>query len=336
MVYKLHKAMIFVFVCVVTLGHTQYSDAFDKPTVGGKYSKTFEASRNGPRAFLPEGEWELAYSDITSNNLVTRIGHFILFQSEGGKIKNIISIVQSVEWASGGYVASRMCGRTNMHLNITELNIVGGEQSCYYVNHFTPTFYTTRNQKNKKGFDVQKYFEKNGISMPHHYIYSGYRFAEEDSFIDVKYYRNPVIDGFDNYPRSEWGSSPWHSSSMVNDAIKKEYIQKYIEWTKENYEIARNNFKRKSYALDHIIRYPFKPNAEKSTEFTVSEKNKEQKKAMELTSEYLAVDLETLDIENLKSLDLCVINKFRKSEMLESEIEKRGLRCSNILRINNN
>jgi hypothetical protein len=220
------------------LSADEYEDRF-KP--GTKISGHLALNSHSPIIALPPGIWEVAGFKTTTNNIDTLFASGFLFQREGQKfLKGVYFIVPTNH--ADGYLPAKYCERTNMHFIRKISNDSGGDQDCYYVNHYRVTLSGSKNQFVNK---IGEYLINEEIEVPNHLVQSGHRKADSSMMLTVRYYFNPLIDGFDDFPRTTWADSPWHPSAIIGDEKKQKYIHKIIDWTKRWHPVFIDGFKEK-------------------------------------------------------------------------------------------
>ncbi len=106
---------------------------------------------------LPEGTWEVAASEVTRNNASTHIQAMTLFQRQGSKVSKAIYISTPLDAGNNGYVQVKNCRRDDMHYRQTEIDIIGGDQDCKWVNHYRVTL---KGSSNKLSLATGEYYEK--------------------------------------------------------------------------------------------------------------------------------------------------------------------------------
>jgi len=199
---------------------------------GMKFQNQIQIGVGGQQIPLPDGEWEVAATDLVLNNNSTPIQSISLFQQKDSHLSKVIYVRTPLDVKPNGYVQSSYCSRDDMHFRETTTNNPGGQQDCRWVNNWRLTL---KGNKRKMARDAGEYLEKAGISYPNHLIQSGYRLADSASFLDLYYFVAPDQDGFEDYARTTWNDSPWHPQNVYRDAKKEAYINKIKTWTNDWY-----------------------------------------------------------------------------------------------------
>lgn len=202
---------------------------------------------------LPKGTWEVAASDVTLNNQSTHIQSMTLFQRQGSKVSKAIYISTPLDIGNYGYVQAKNCRRDDMHYRKTEIDILGGDQDCAWVNHYRVTL---KGSTNKIGAATGTYYEEKGLTYSNHLIQSGYRFADAGTFLTLHYFFDPSMDGFENYPRTAWMDSPWHPQSILGDAKKEIYVNRIKSWTDEWHVKVRAGFRGELASVSNVVASP--------------------------------------------------------------------------------
>lgn len=83
--------------------------------------------------------------------------------------------------------------------------------------------------KYKSSFRFIDYLLSNNITIPKITIQTFHHFTgkyKKNKFLEVGYYLNPEIKGFEPLNESSWGTSDWHPLRIENDPKKKAYIER--------------------------------------------------------------------------------------------------------------
>ena len=186
--------------------------------------------------FLPPGKHEVAVYHTSGNNNNNRLVRLMLSQivkqKSGEKIvKNVVSILYSIDYVLNGWQEAKLCDRKNLHFIDSKANY-NYEQDCYGLNHYRPTL--VGNKKNYIGAFGDNLLER-GIRLPQIGLLPFYRFADNYSLIEIYYFFNPEGYGFEEQERATWNGSPWHPSGIRNHPQKDKLKNVVLDWTKKYY-----------------------------------------------------------------------------------------------------
>ena len=173
---------------------------------------------------LPEGEWK-----VIGRGFRTQEKYFELFLLKETKRKEfhsgIIITTDTPMNDYNGYLASKYFKRTNLHHVVVKNNATGGAQDCWLINHIRMAVNPNRPARK----EAYNYFESNHILIPKNTIEVSHRFTgkyHKSKFLEVNYYYNPEVEGFEPPTEANWSTSDWHPLQIIKYPKKVEYIER--------------------------------------------------------------------------------------------------------------
>lgn len=188
---------------------------------------------------LPEGKWELASFRTKVNDSSIPMLEAFLFQESEGKLSKFIWFKVSTESAEYGWKQINNCSRDNMHYRKTLSNEVGGVQDCRWLNHRIQYWHASKSDFARA---FARVVTERRFLLPNHVVAANYRLADEFSFLQVRYYFNPAMKGFEDHEPTKWIHSIWSKSNVNLDLKKDAYINRLKAWTDEWYPTVKAGF----------------------------------------------------------------------------------------------
>jgi hypothetical protein len=224
----------FALACLAIFSsHDAVAASFESHPVGTVFRDAIEVG-NRVTVPLPEGEWIL----ISNTTDKTTAGRTPFYYPRLVEIRD--NVIQRYIWIdnataapeapgySGAQVFFKDCRRTDMHYAKEFMNIDGGPQDCWGVNHIGMTL---GNQAQPRSAAIYQYLKERKIAMPKVMVAVAYRFANaRTQALTMAIYHNPEAVGFASPNSSDWRGSDWHRDRVTQDPKKQEYIAKLIEW----------------------------------------------------------------------------------------------------------
>ncbi|MCW9054969.1 MAG: SHOCT domain-containing protein [Candidatus Pacebacteria bacterium] len=196
--------------------------------VGQVYHGVVSVNNNTPQIPLPDGDWILMGSSISSNNTGQRFAHGILGQFKNNTLDRAAYFGVALDIPSAGWIESKFCERDNIHFIQKTSNYRGGDQDCWGVNHYRLTL--TANNLPPYMEQARDYVISRKISLPLNTIIVQYRHADHLKLLDLTYHFNPENEGFSPPAQAEWSSSDWHRDRAYMDERKMAFIAKIKSW----------------------------------------------------------------------------------------------------------
>ena len=222
------------FACLAMFAaHNAFAASFEPPPVGTVFRDAIEVG-NRVTVPLPEGEWIL----IHNSQEKTTAGRTPYYYPRLVEIRD--NVIQRYIWIdnaiaapeapgySGAQVFFKDCRRTDVHYTKEFMNIDGGPQDCWGVNHIGMT---SGNQAASRHTAIYQYLASRKIAMPKVMLAVQYHFANaRTQSLNVSIYHNPEAVGFASPSSSDWRGSDWHKDRVTQDPKKQDYIAKLIAW----------------------------------------------------------------------------------------------------------
>jgi ankyrin repeat protein len=213
--------LLTAFIVFLTSGVT--ADLLIKTNPIGKvYSNSIQLSNK--IIPLPEGEWKVIGRGATGDANYFEI--ILLKESEktGKMPSSIIITTDSPTNTYHGYTACAYCGRKDVHYIVVKNNTEGRAQDCWLINHYIMSMNASRPAV-KEAYD---YFLSNKITIPKVLVQSFHHFtsAHSSKYLEVAYFSNPEVEGFEPSIDSNWSTSEWHPLRINNDPKKMAYIER--------------------------------------------------------------------------------------------------------------
>lgn len=182
------------------------------------------ASLGGKQVPLPDGVWELAYSDTIRPRSLD-IGVAVLVQKSGGKDVGFIMARTNLQPTGGrGWNRPRHCDRKNVHHNGSDRNYNREDADCWIVNHFVAQN-RMRNSVMEKFRDLVRLNAGTSTLVNNWYWKNDYR-----DFILVSYYLNPTAFGFPPDRDKRGGDSDWHAAAIGDGSPRKKFVDAAIKF----------------------------------------------------------------------------------------------------------
>ncbi len=184
---------------------------------------------------LPEGEWKVigrgAPSNAGRNMYIAEQNIFfdivLLKESETKKVHSILLITtESMTNNTPGYTPVEYLKRKDVHHVVVKNNESGGAHDGWLINHYLMSIDLRGRPAVEEAYN---YLLLNKITIPKIMIQTFHHFTgkyQKNRYLDVGYFSNPEIEGFESPNESNWGTSEWHPLRIENDHKKKAYIER--------------------------------------------------------------------------------------------------------------
>lgn len=181
---------------------------------------------------LPPGEWTVRgastrISPTDAGKYITQPFLSLALLNPNGNPSAIYVVTNRGVGSGGGYVTSKQCDRSDMHLRVTASNVPGSDQECWWINHIQMGTGPKTPPALRQAYD---YAKTNKIVSAVYSLQVGYRLADAYGIIWIRYYFNPEREGFDPPRHAEWLASDWHQDRIGKDLKKVEYVERLIRW----------------------------------------------------------------------------------------------------------
>jgi len=185
---------------------------------------------------LPEGEWKVIGRG-TQGDIANKTGPFdqqapyfdiiLLKEFETKKVHSIMRITtESMANNSPGYLPNEYLKRKDVHHVVVKNNLEKGAQDGWLINHFIIDLNIKISPSLEEAYN---YLLSNKIVIPKLQIQTFHHFTgkyKKNRYLEVAYYINPEIEGFESPNETKWGSSEWHPLRINNDPKKMAFIEK--------------------------------------------------------------------------------------------------------------
>jgi uncharacterized membrane protein len=177
---------------------------------------------------LPAGEWHLvadqrmpAPSDARA---LPALRTAILAQIDGGRVVGLISATANEAPATSGWGIAQDCLRSDIYLAVTTyLSTI--DVSCTFINHVV----TPRMTAPGIWHDAAARIAEAGWSIPSTWLMAGFRVADRQEFLDLRYHFNPesLVPAA---PAATWNEGPWVAESVQHDHLRASLVNAVIRW----------------------------------------------------------------------------------------------------------
>lgn len=151
----------------------------------------------------------------------------LLKEFETKRIDSLLRITtESMANNSPGYLPHEYLKRKDVHHVVVKNNSELGAQDGWLINHFIIDLDITKSPALE---EVYNYLLSNKIVIPKLQIQTFHHFTgkyQKNRYLEVAYYTNPEIEGFESPNETKWGSSEWHPLRINDDPKKKAYIER--------------------------------------------------------------------------------------------------------------
>lgn len=206
--------------------------------LGKKYSGSITVENK--TVPLPDGEWIVVgrgYGDSYD------YGEVLLAQVSARRIAKCIIIRSDASTNSfSGYRAAEDAQRTDLYHVVVKSNTTGEPLDFWYVSHYIMSV-TPKREAVKQFFE---YCKVNSITMPKLFIRSRHTLTGvgmKHKYLNVEYYYNPDVEGFDTSKEDNWGTSSWHYLRIKDDPKKVSYMEKIKRDNEMMHEKLRDGFR---------------------------------------------------------------------------------------------
>ncbi len=175
---------------------------------------------NGNIVPLEEGEWYLVSHEVNTKGFI----EIRFFKMKGNKLHSKVTIVsKDVSSNKKGYVESKAYLKPNIYFIEQTSNNRGGKQECWLVNYITDEKFTPNTNIDR---ETIQFIQSRSIIVPKTMIQSYHHFAGVNNYLNVTYYYNPEIEGFEPDNDASQSVSAWSYAKIQLDENKAKYIEK--------------------------------------------------------------------------------------------------------------
>lgn len=205
LLFQLIIVLLLAEGCATKLEETKYS--LEK---GKIYQESIKI--NGNVIPLEEGDWHLVSYEENARGYL----HVRFFKLNGNVLDSRVTIVSKDASDKGnGYIESKAYLKPNIHFINQISNFRGGEQECWLVNHVSDEKFSSKSNIDN---DTLQFIQSRRVQMPKTMIQTFHHFAGVDNYLNVKYFHNPELQGFESEDASSDSVSVWdHSAGHLGD-----------------------------------------------------------------------------------------------------------------------
>lgn len=202
----------------------------EKSRIGEVHTESFSAA--GKTIPLPQGKWVVTGSDIRDNNLGDAGLRTVLVNFNNDAVKGMVllrtNLVPGFHFGANGYVKAKKCNRTDILFLKTFENERSGKQDCWGINHTGFTFDVK--QTKEEWEETRQYILREQAEYPENFVCVYYRFATDNDYVDVYYYRNPELDGMTPSKNRNWSQNDWNKNYINSHPNKLKYVENLKAW----------------------------------------------------------------------------------------------------------
>lgn len=178
---------------------------------------------------LPAGEWHLVADQrmpaLADARALPTLRTAVLARLDGGRVVGLISATVNEAPATSGWGVAQDCTRSDIYLAVTSyLSTI--DVSCTFINHVV-----TPPQRSGPGIwhDAASRIADAGWSLPSNWLMAGFRVADRQEFLDLRYHFNPDALA-PAAPAATWNEGPWVADSVQHDHRRASLVNAVIRW----------------------------------------------------------------------------------------------------------
>lgn len=248
---------------------------------------------------LPPGQWRAlgdeAYAvDGRRKGVSSMVRSIVLGQVDDRQASALVVIRTNEEVAPGGFGATEDCDRTDLYLAQLDTAEDSPIAACTFIGH---VLHDVSPEADPAWRDAVARIARDNLSAPEMWLSVGYRFADDDDILDVRYFLNPDLLDLPEGPASvgaepqpglwdwvgdlrgywrgywqedgvsRWAASPWAPENVAQDPQRRKVIDELTKWAAAIRPAMRQGFKgRRTDALEWptpwMIAFRLKPERE--------------------------------------------------------------------------
>ena len=212
------------------------------PTLGcvtalGQFEKDFNISKSvaNPVAIgskqvpLPPGNWIIASRGVTTNNLNDTLLRLILINADANSDSMAVEILTNAEASNSGvgWRPLETCTRKDLLSPSPSAAYSAGDEECWFINHSTMTRSSRTSDLRSQALN---FAHSQGVKIPVNSVYVGYRFADAQDYLTVRYFFNPEAKNLAPPTYAAWRNSDWHRDRIQNFPRKLAYFEELKQW----------------------------------------------------------------------------------------------------------
>jgi uncharacterized membrane protein len=190
----------------------------------------------GKQIPLPEGDWRVAgygYSSIKDSSF-SNLGAFgsveniVAFRRSGNTIDSFVEINTNTLPIIDGWGLSKECLRTDLYLTVTRYR-TGFDGACFFVKRTTTG---STNGSLKAWVAAKNFAQSNKLELPAGWVTVGFRFADRQDIVDVRFHFNPATRGLPavTAPTADPAMDAWADERVKADGAKMRFVEELSTW----------------------------------------------------------------------------------------------------------
>jgi uncharacterized membrane protein len=189
----------------------------------------------GKQIPLPSGDWRVAgaaysairYSSFSNLGAFGSVENIVAFRQAGNTIDSFVEINTNSLPIIDGWGLSKECLRTDLYLTVTRYR-TGFDGACFFIKRTTTG---ATNGSLKAWATAKGYAQSNKLDLPAAWITVGFRFADRQDIVDVRFHFNPATRGLPAAtPSSDPANDPWGAEKVKADVAKLRFIEELSFW----------------------------------------------------------------------------------------------------------
>lgn len=227
-------------VLVLTVGCQTTGEILKKFSVDSVH-EGFVSVGNKQIPLLP-GEWQVLATETSSSSDFTPVLSIMLGSMEKKAGAFAITIHTNIDSSGGwGWALKSACLKKQL-LHVRSIEAIEGTgEGCWFLNHLMLA-YLKRGSFASKAFDSVK---RNGVVLPKTSVYTGFRFSDTHEILEVRYFYNPEVEGFEPPHQLRWKNNDWHKDQIHLDLKRVAYVEKMKKWAEAFFSKVETGFRGK-------------------------------------------------------------------------------------------
>ncbi len=216
-----NKAGLFFLLILVFLYTAGCTEKLEETKYSLEKGKIYQESItiNGNVIPLAEGDWHLVSHEVNARGYIQ-----VRFFKLNGNIldSKVIIVSKDASDKGNGYTESKAYLKPNIHFIELISNFRGGDQECWLVNHVTEEKFTSQSIIDN---ETNQFIRSRSIQVPKTMVQAFHHFAGVNNFLNVKYFYNPELQGFEPREGITGAASGWDQSVLHLDEDKVKYLE---------------------------------------------------------------------------------------------------------------
>lgn len=168
---------------------------------------------------LPDGEWELVYSDTDAPSKLWRMATVLLVQGSAYAHREYIMARTNLRGSTTGWVRDAYCDRHATHFNGSDKRKKTLNHDCWILDHGVMTGSAEGRKYQRR---IEEYIRENaGTSTV---VENRYTISNRKDYLQVRHYVNPRAYGFAALAEDSWGKSQWHRHRIARSVARGVFV----------------------------------------------------------------------------------------------------------------